>query len=135
MILLEVDAKSIGTLELERDAPGSIDVDGIARRLEAAERMEVETRKIHFLGLLDRLQPVQPPENALMHARVDLRRTAFLPQVGQSFVSEASDHIDSVSKPLTYVNRSLTSHVFRSDRMPPAIAMVIAGVARAQHAV
>jgi len=43
VILLEVELQGILAIELEGDAPGSVDMDGVARRNEAAERMEVET--------------------------------------------------------------------------------------------
>jgi hypothetical protein len=49
MILLEIDAIRIAVLELEGDAPWSVDMDGITGRGEAPQRVEVETRQIHVV--------------------------------------------------------------------------------------
>jgi len=50
VILLEVDAAGIAVHELERDAPRPIDVDRIAGRLEAPQRMKTKAGNIISSG-------------------------------------------------------------------------------------
>jgi hypothetical protein len=92
MVLLEIDTAGFAVLELEGDAPWSIDVHRIALRIEAPQGMKVEARNIHFLGLDGNIEPVKPCENALMHLRIDLRTLAPGPKLGKGLASEGPDH-------------------------------------------
>jgi hypothetical protein len=92
MILLEIDAAGIAVLEFECDAPGPIDVDRIARRIETSQGMKIETGKVHFLGSDGDIETVQPCENAFVHLRIDLRTPAFRPQLRKGLAFEGSYH-------------------------------------------
>jgi hypothetical protein len=51
VILLEIDKHRIFALESESDAPRTVYVDGVARRIKSLEDMEVEAGEIHLVGL------------------------------------------------------------------------------------
>src|SRR5258708_15703944 len=51
VVLFEIDATGFAIFELERDAPRSIDMDRIALRIKPLQRMKIEARNVHFLGL------------------------------------------------------------------------------------
>ena len=90
MILFEIDAAGFAIFEFEGDAPGSIDVNRIAPRVESVQRMKVEARNVHFLGSNRNIEPVQPGENALI--RIDLRTLALGPKLRKGLALEGSDH-------------------------------------------
>jgi hypothetical protein len=92
MALLKIDAAGFAVFEFEGDAPRSIDVDGIALRIEAVQGMKVEAWNVHFLGPDGDVETVQPCENALMHLRIDLRTTAPRPKLRKGLAFESSYH-------------------------------------------
>jgi len=91
MILLEIDATNLAILEFEGDAPGSIDVNRVALRIEPLQGMKVEARKVHFLNSDGNLKAIEPCENAPMHLRIDLRAPALGPKLRKGLASECSD--------------------------------------------
>ena len=50
MILLEVDLAGIAALEFEGQAPGAVDVNGVAPGLEAFQRVEIKARQVYLPG-------------------------------------------------------------------------------------
>jgi hypothetical protein len=92
MVLLEIDTARFAIFEFESDAPWSINVDGIARRIEPAQGMKVEARDVHFLGPDGNVQTVESCKNAFMHFRVDFRTPALRPQFRKGLASKGSDH-------------------------------------------
>ena len=79
-------------LEFKRNAPRSIHVDRIARRLEASQGMEIKPGDVHLFGPHDDVQAVQSAEDAGMHLGVDLARAPFFPKFGKALAFEAPDH-------------------------------------------
>jgi hypothetical protein len=92
VILLKIDATGIAVLELERDAPRSIEVDRITHGLKNPQRMEIKARNIHFLRPDDHIQAVEAAQDAGMHLRIDLSDPPTLPKLGETLASEAPDH-------------------------------------------
>ncbi|CAI2936259.1 protein of unknown function [Aminobacter niigataensis] len=72
MVLLEIDAGGVCAVEFECDAPRAVHMDGVARRVEAFQRVEVKTRQVHVFRLLGHVQTVKPNQNALLHLGVNL---------------------------------------------------------------
>jgi hypothetical protein len=90
MILLKVNAIGVAILELERDAPRPIDVDGVA--LHAPERVKVEPRHLQFIKALCMVQGVEPPQASIMQGFLDLGRRPALEQFPQASMPKAPDH-------------------------------------------
>jgi hypothetical protein len=72
MVLLEIDAQSIAILEFECDAPWSIDVNRIARRL-ATKDMKIETGDVHVCGATCAIKGVQAAPATLVQCAMDAR--------------------------------------------------------------
>src|SRR5690348_4403484 len=104
MVLLEVDADGISSVELKGDTPWPIDVDRIARWAEAVQGVEVEPRQVHFLGALRHIQSIQAHEDALLHLGVDLAGFSRLEQVRQRLALERPDHM--LCKRSAYISSS-----------------------------
>ena len=66
MVLLEVDPKSVASVELERNAPWSVDVDRVADGDETFQTMEFEPGKIHLLRRARRIQSIEADKDALV---------------------------------------------------------------------
>jgi hypothetical protein len=98
MVLLEIDPTSVAVLKFERDAPGSVDVNRIALRIKAMQRVKVEAWDVHFLSSDGDVETVKSRENALVHFRIDLRTPAPRPQLRKGFALEGTDHTTNVSK-------------------------------------
>ena len=81
MVLLEVDAIRVSSLELERDAPRPVRMDRVAPRIEAFERMEVPAGNIHLLGVRGLIKGIELTQNPLMHPRIDLSGSALLEKI------------------------------------------------------
>jgi hypothetical protein len=79
MVLLEVDTAGFAIIELESDAPRSIDVNRITFRIESVQGMKVEAGNVHFLRPNRDVETIEPCENALMHLRINLRTLAPVP--------------------------------------------------------
>jgi hypothetical protein len=74
VVLPEVDTMGIALSELERDAPRPVDVNGVSIRAMPPEGMKVKTGNIHILWTRRLIESIQTPENAVVHAGVDLPR-------------------------------------------------------------
>jgi hypothetical protein len=79
VVLFEVDATCLAIFELEGNAPGSVDVDRIALRIESLQGMKVETGNVHFLGPDGYVETIESREDAFVYFRIDLRTSAPLP--------------------------------------------------------
>ena len=91
MILLEIDPVRITVPEFEGKAPRSVDMYAVARRLEAAQSVKVESGQAHLLGGRGDVQTRKTNENARMHSGVDARSSGG-PQPRKLLVAEALDH-------------------------------------------
>jgi len=65
MVLLKIDARRIAFLELERDAPGTVDVNGIAKRL-ASQCVKVEARNFHIFGTPSAIKSIEAAQATIM---------------------------------------------------------------------
>jgi hypothetical protein len=92
MILLEINPKRIARIELESDAPRTVDVNRIAGRNETFQRVKIKPREVHVLGPGCGIQTIKPDHDAALHLGVDSRSAAFRPQLGQSFAAKRLDH-------------------------------------------
>ena len=92
MLLFEVEATRVTFFKFKRDTPWSIDMDRIARRFEASQRMEIKARDIHFFRPHDDVQAVQSAQDAALHLGINLPRASFLPKFGKTLAFEAPDH-------------------------------------------
>lgn len=72
MILLEIDLKGVTVPKLECDAPRTIDMEGVARRPEAAKRMEIIPRNIHAFGIRRSIQRFKPANDTLVEPGIYL---------------------------------------------------------------
>ena len=77
MILLEVDAQRVAFLELKRNAPRSVDMNGIAKKF-ASQRMKIETRNPHVFGTPCTIESIQAAQAAIMKFLLNARGRAFL---------------------------------------------------------
>jgi hypothetical protein len=92
MVLFEIDAAGFAIFEFEGNAPWSIDMDGIALRIESLQGMKVEAWNVHFLGSDRDIETIQSCEDTFMHLRIDLRTLAPIPQLRKRLAFEGSDH-------------------------------------------
>jgi hypothetical protein len=66
VILLEINAPGVAVSKLECDAPRPIDVDRIARRLEASQGMKIKAGNVHFSRPDDDIQVIEATQDAFM---------------------------------------------------------------------
>jgi hypothetical protein len=92
MVLLQVDTLRTVLIPFERDAPWSVDMHRIARRIEAAEAMEIEAGLIQLRQRRRRIECVEPPQNSALQVVADLGGPAGREQLGQALVPESPDH-------------------------------------------
>jgi hypothetical protein len=93
VILFEVDPARVAVLEFEGDAPRSVHMDRIARRLEAPQGIEIEPGDVHFLRPRGDIQAaIETTKNTLLHPRVDLGRSPAFPKLRKGLALEAPDH-------------------------------------------
>ncbi len=102
VVLFEVNAIGICTFELECDAPWSIDMDRIARRMEPFERVKVETWNVHFLRPHRDVETIQPRKDSLIHLASSFGVRPFLQSSASAFTFEGPDH-DDLRKLTTYL--------------------------------
>ena len=81
MILFEIDAQRLAVPPFERDAPGTVDMDGEAsgRSLEAVEIESRDTKVGWRFGLVENFQPAQA---ARMETRLNMTAAAPFEQFG-----------------------------------------------------
>ena len=77
MILLEVNAQRVAFLELKRNAPRTVDVNGIAKR-PAPQRMKIETWNPHVFGTPCAIESIQAAQAAIMKFLLKARGRALL---------------------------------------------------------
>ena len=92
MVLLEIDTESISGIELEGDAPRTIDVDRVAGWNETSQGMKIEPGKVHLLRRGRDIQAIEADQDPLMQRRIDLGGAAFRPQLGERLASKGPDH-------------------------------------------
>lgn len=66
MVLLEIDVDGIGPVECECNAPGTVHVHRVACRLEATQRVEVESGHIELRRRSGDVQSIKAHQNASM---------------------------------------------------------------------
>ena len=71
MVVLEVDRVRITIAELEGNAPGSVDVDRVTRRVEAAKRMKIVSGQVQLINRGRRIESVQAGEDTLVQSHID----------------------------------------------------------------
>jgi hypothetical protein len=91
VVLFIVYAASASIPEFEGDAPRPVDVNRVANWL-SAQRVEVETKQIHFVGVDCSVQLIEPSQDSFLHLFVDFRRFSVRPQVAERLVFEGPDH-------------------------------------------
>jgi hypothetical protein len=102
VILLEIDVGRIAVTEFEGDAPWAIDMDRVALGIEATERVKIETCQVQPFNISDRIQAIEPDNDAFMHPDIDLRGFPGRPKVAQRLAFECLDHApNNVSYSLT----------------------------------
>jgi hypothetical protein len=92
VILLKVDTGGVGPIEFEGNAPRAIDVNRKTRWRKASQSMEVKPGKIHLFRRAGDIQSIEVDQNPLVEPRIDLRRAALRPQIGQRLAPERPDH-------------------------------------------
>jgi hypothetical protein len=92
VVLFEINAVGIATFEFECDAPWSIDMNRIARRIEPLKWVKVEAGNIHFLWLHRNVETIQPRKDSLMQLGINLRGSSLSPQIGKAFAFKGPDH-------------------------------------------
>jgi hypothetical protein len=93
VILLKIDAKRISGVEFEGYAPWPVDMDRVARRIEALQSVKIEPRQIHLPRRGYDIEPIKAKQDARVELGVDFSRAAFRPQLRKPLASESPDHI------------------------------------------
>lgn len=92
MILLQIDSESVAVAEFKCDAPWPVHMQGVARRLEALQGVEIKTGDVQILQSPGAVQNVEPPQAAIMQWLLHRSSPARLGKNAQPFVSETPDH-------------------------------------------
>jgi hypothetical protein len=92
VVLLKVYTHCIAIEPFKCDAPRAIDVQTIPRGLEAFEWVKVKARQVQLGQFVRCVQCVQSSQSAGLQIRPNLRASACVVQVGQSFVPKGSNH-------------------------------------------
>jgi len=93
VILLQIDRESIAGIKLKSDPPRPIHRHRIAYRIDACERVRVESRASNFPNMHGAIQHGQTVQAALAKIRRNFCSTSGLEQLIESFVAERSDQI------------------------------------------
>ena len=72
MVLLKVNAKGVTLHKFKRDAPWTIDVNGVTDGLETFQRMKVKARNIQVCGMCCGIQSIKAFKNSAMEPAIDL---------------------------------------------------------------
>ena len=91
MVLLQVNLPRFFIAPLERDAPGTVDVEAVALRL-APEGMEVEAGNVQIPQRRGLLQRIQSPKHPLLKVRRHSSASTLAKQLFKPIVAEASYH-------------------------------------------
>ena len=77
VVLLKVDVINVTAVEFESDAPWSVDMNGIPRRVKTLQWVKIETWQVHIPHACSSVQRVKPHDQPLMHPLVDLCRVTI----------------------------------------------------------
>jgi hypothetical protein len=77
MVLLQVDSPRFPILELESDAPRSVDMNRIARRPMTSQPVEVKARQIQVRSLCRRIKSVEHQQCSRLEIRPDPAASAL----------------------------------------------------------
>ena len=88
MVLLEIDIRRVLSLELEGDAPWSIDMHGVARWRVASQGVEIEAGNVHVVDPLRGIESIESGQNALVQFGIYFCRGALCPQLVEPLASE-----------------------------------------------
>jgi len=111
MVLLQVHPVRLTIVELEGDAPRTVDMDRIARRPSPPQAMKVKTRQIQVRRFACRIQRIKNQQRPLLKIRSNPATPACLEELAQAFVLPGSYHKKNVNYELSFVNRGFTNHV------------------------
>ena len=79
-------------------------MNGVARRLEAPQRMELRASEVHVLWSAGLIETVQQTQDATLQALIDPASLAITPQIRQRLVLERLYHPGNVINSTTIVN-------------------------------
>ena len=109
MILLEIDVISMPFVELECDAPGAVHMNGVARRDESPQRMEVVARQLQIIERSSQIDRIEADKDTLVKPDVDLRGAPALEKFQQRLVFlKLLITMGPVNYLMTCVNRQFT---------------------------
>ena len=91
MILLQVNLPRFSIAPLERDAPGTVDVQAVALRL-APEGMEVEAGDVEIAQRRSLLQRIESPNGPFLEVRRHSSASTLAKQLVKPIVAEAPYH-------------------------------------------
>jgi len=111
MVLLQVYPPCLTIVELKGDAPGTVDMDRIARRPIPSQTMKVETRQIQVRWFTCHIQRVKNQQRPHLKIRSNPATPAPLEELTQALVLPGSYHKKNVNYELSFVNREFTDHV------------------------
>src|ERR1700761_431055 len=97
MVLLQIDTQRVACRPLERYTPRPVHVQAVARRLESAQRMEIETRNIQLRQFGCSVHRVQAPHDAIMQIGAHLAGHAASKQFSQPLVPKTANHYMSTN--------------------------------------
>jgi hypothetical protein len=92
VILFEIDVEGVTCPVFQSDAPGSVDMDRVADRVETGQRVKVISRQVYlgdFRGFIDR---IQTNAYAPVHSLIDFGGLPGLEKIGQRPAPERPDH-------------------------------------------
>jgi hypothetical protein len=96
MILFQIDPQRLARFPLESDAPWTVDVNTVSCGFPL-KAMEVEPWYVQVCQRLSVIQGFQAPQTASLQILPYSTAAATLEQLRQSFMSETSDHILTVT--------------------------------------
>jgi hypothetical protein len=88
VVLLEIDTVGIPAVEFKCDTPWPIDMNCIADRSEAYQRMKAEAGQIHIFRLLGNVQAIKAHQDSFMKFGVDFCRLPFVEELRERLVPE-----------------------------------------------
>jgi hypothetical protein len=71
VILFEIDVEGVTCLVFESDAPGSVNMDRVADRIEAGQRVKVISRQVYLGDLRGFINRIKTNTYALLHSLID----------------------------------------------------------------
>ncbi len=108
MILLQVHPVWLTVTELERDAPGPVDMDRVTRRAMPSQAMEIESGKIEVGRLCRCVEGVQHQKRPSLQIRPDPAALPRPEELSKAFMPPAPYHVTIVNTKLSHVNYEVT---------------------------